>query len=214
MVIIFRLEQEVGESKVAEHILTLQEIIELFQKITMTMLGYVITGSPPDYTEAAKFVRIAWQTGSPAWGRDQDVCFIQVLEEEDNYNKQHDVEYESAGGDALTRITGETTVLKVRWICYGPNAYEKVRTIKRRIFYQDMHDVLAQSRIYILPDIRGPQRLEEEYEGKWWKRFDLEILFNALVVVEYGTESIASVDVVVAKGYDGNTVQVAEITIE
>jgi hypothetical protein len=144
--------------------------------LNITVLGTWTTTVP---VNPFSLVRISWlREGAPAWKVDEDVCFIRVAEVDDQYNKQHDVSYDGAN---VRQTTSYTKVLRVAWVFYGPNSYDRASTMKDQIFLQEGHDALSRNGIYLIPDIKAPQRLPEAFEGHWWERTDLNIEFNELV---------------------------------
>ena len=196
----------------AEQILTLRELEELFQEVTLDMLGYIKSGSPLDYSDAAYYAIRVSHKGGPAWDHSEDVCSITVKEEDEGYNRQHDVQYANKDALTVTRTTGETTIINVQWVFYGPNAFEKAREVKRKIFYQEYHDFLASEKVFVIPDIQAPRRAPELWPpqgGKWWERWDLNILFNALVIAEHDVSIITSAEIEI----DDLLGQVADIVI-
>ncbi len=191
---------EVGMSDTQQ---SMDQLNKLFQLLTLTMLGKDILIAPWIAYQADpgawvgdvpvnpySLVRIAWpKKGAPAWKIDDDVIFLRVLEI-DRY-QQKDIILEND----MNQATGFTRINSVAWMLYGPNSYDNAQTICYRIFNQDIHDVLAKSNLFLIPNTASPRRSPEVFEEQYWERVDLMMWFNELVIRNSAIPAIASVDV-------------------
>ena len=166
----------------SDTILTLAQLNAIFQALTMSMLGSAIIDC-----------RISWPTGgAPSWLVNQDIAFLQVLETDSPYNRQRDVVMTNADTNDANQATSYTRVLAAKWIFYGPNSFSNAQSIRDLLFYQNNHDTLAQSNLFMVPDIVSPVRAPELFAGQWWERTDLIINFNETIVRNLIVPYIAS----------------------
>ena len=153
--------------------MTIKEAENLFKGVTLDMLG----GSPP------ADVRISWPTqGAPAFGINQDVIFLRVIEQDGQYNRQKEREYTNIDADTKNQALLYTRILNVTWIFYGPNSFDNAQTVRDKIFYQQHHDTLAKQQVYLITDFQAPRRAPDLFQGDWWERVDLSISFNEQII--------------------------------
>ena len=159
----------------------------------MQMLGFDITIPGNAY-----FVRVSWPTtGAPAWKITEDVAFLRVIESDDKYNRQREDKFVGLDADNGTNIMRFTRVMQVFWTFYGPNSFENAQAIRDQMFYQDYHDILANSNLYLIPDIVSPVRAPELFQGQWWERTDLNMRFNELVSKDLTIPYIKSAEIII-----------------
>jgi hypothetical protein len=135
-------------------------------------------------TDTNSPVRISWPAdGAPAWKKTENVTFIKVLPDNDDYNKMRDMEYEPIVGDNVNvnQAMSYTRIIRIMWTFYGPNSEDNSQTIRDQLFYQSIHDTLANNNLYMIMDIDEPIRAPELYLNQWWERVDMSIRFNELV---------------------------------
>jgi len=169
--------------------LTLSQLNTLYQSLTLSMLGmdeavaawqaYLDdpVGDPP--VNPYYSVRLSWPTdGAPAWKLVENICFLQIIEVDDIFNRLRDTAWD---GLTETLETSYTRILSCKWTFYGPNSYDNALTIRDKVFLPQYHDILAAQSIYLIPDIRAPLRMPELFASQWWERTDLVIHFNSLV---------------------------------
>lgn len=181
---------------------TLRELEELFQTLIIDMLS-LASGSPLDYDAASYYVRVAWPTdGAPAWKNTETICFLRVSEVDDPINRQREeriIEQETSPASLyLDRELSYNVVLNVNIICYGPNSWEWIQTIRDSVFDENpFRYTLSSKKIYPIPDFVAPRRVPEPFQNQYWERVDFDMRFNANIrkTTEIGT--IGSVPVVV-----------------
>lgn len=159
--------------------LTISQLNSIFWNITVQMLGLDINNPA---TNSA--VRISWPIdGAPAWQITDNVTFIKVLLDDDEYNRIRDVEYINIPNDTnnITQATSYTKVLRIMWTFYGPDSEDRSQTIRDQLFYQDIHDTLSLNDIYMITDVVEPVRAPEFYDTRWWERVDMFVRFNELI---------------------------------
>ena len=173
--------------------LTINELNIIFQTLTMQMLGLDITIPGNAY-----FVRVSWPTtGAPAWNITEDIAFLRIVESDDKYNRQREDKFVGLDSDNGTNIMRFTRVMQVFWTFYGPNSFENAQVIRDRMFYQDNHDILANSNLYLIPDIVSPIRAPELFQGQWWERTDLNMRFNELISKDLTIPYIKSAEIII-----------------
>ena len=179
---------------------TLQNLNILFQNLIIDILGFAKTGSPAAYSETAfKAVRISWPTeGAPAWLITDNVCFIQVTEEDDSYNKLRESKYENIIDDTenITSETWYTRVIGLHLVLYGPNSFTNAMQIRDKMYNYETKTTLEENNLHLIPIINSPVRMPELFQGRWWERIDVEFKFNELVIREDTVPLIKSVEVI------------------
>lgn len=197
----------------ADLYLTLEQLEVLFWKVTMQMLGYteaqIAAYNDPNNPKKDCPVRISWPAvGAPAWKRGDDVVFIRIGEDDDPINMLRDVVYEPKEDDPDTAVeqTGQTRVLRVHWVCYGPHAFDTASKIRRLLYTAKYRQPLSDNQIYLVPSTRAPVRAPENFEGQWWDRADYSAQFNDLVQTNVDVPYIKSATVTVTnqKGKSSN----------
>lgn len=174
---------------------TLSDLNILFQTLTMQMFGLSMVVGPALDASAYK-VRLAWpKGGAPAWKVDDDVAFLRCMEVDDPYNRQREVVNSAIDVTTYNQATGYTVVNSIFWMIYGPNSYANAQTIRDKMFYQDYHDILARSNIFLNSNVKSPQRSPEFFEGQWWERVDLTMHFNELVIRNITGNVITSAEI-------------------
>lgn len=181
----------------SDQYLTLTQLEDLFQTLTVSMLG----GSPP------ADIRISWQSdGAPAFTFTDNVGFIRITEEPNYYNIAREVKYfDVSSPDGLLREISYTRVIKVRWVFYGPLAYENASLIREAIYYQENHNILAEQKIYHVVDDAHPIRMPENFQGRWWNRYDIEMFFYEQIIRSTEVGYVKSVDVTIIQESNNQT---------
>ena len=189
----------------AEQYHTLIEFENIFPRLINTILSW-------DYKD--KKVRVAFVTGgAPSWAVEDNLVFLHALEMDDLYNRQREVveEYEVSPDDFASE-TSYTKVRQLNFNLYGPNSSENADTIKDGLFYPSNKLVLDKEKVYLIHDITAPRRVPEYWEGLWYERVDMSVLFNELVIRSINVPRIVSVDVSIYEGEGGT--KIAEINNE
>lgn len=157
----------------ADIILTLQQLTDLFYTVTCEILGL----NPDDPSSFSK-VRKSWQTdGTPAWGINDDVVFIRIKPLNDPYIQQRDTTYTQNTVDLANKITSYTRAHQVFWAVYGPNSFENAEAIRNGLYSDEVKSLLKASNISLKLDIPSPDHVPELYNGRWWERSDLSARF-------------------------------------
>lgn len=174
----------------------------LFQQMTITALGLS--------DNSFDLVRVGWQKrGQPTGTIDEDVCYIRVVEDDDDFNRQRDISQVANDDSTVLQVTNYTRVWRNFWTFYGPNSFDRARIIRSKLFGSSSHDTLAAWNVYFVPNSSAPTRIPELFEGQWWERVDFSAQFNELV---FETEIVGLVKSaeIVAISADGI---VADVTI-
>jgi len=192
--------------------LTLAQLNTLIWEITMTALGYDYTEynsstSPP----TSMPVRKSWQTyGAPAQKITDDVCYIRVTPENNDYNKIRDVISTKIDDTSINQATSYTRVFQVTWIFYGPNSYDNSQTVRDRLFNDDVSEMLEAQNVYFMPDIDDSIRSPELFQNQWWERTDLKAYFYEQVIKNRTVSTIAKVTVTSSDGILSESVTIEE----
>lgn len=154
----------------------------------MDILGYDTKQVPPP-------VRRSWPTdGAPDWKITDNVVFMQCTEAAEDIMQPVDERWQSAGRDFL-RESASTRTMQLRLNAYGPACYESL--LKLRLELLRGRASLKKQKIYIIPGTDSIQYAPELFQGRWWKRADLTLYFNALITVESVVNAIEEVNVTV-----------------
>ncbi|TGE35877.1 hypothetical protein E4K67_22435 [Desulfosporosinus fructosivorans] len=155
----------------ADTILTLKKLEDIFRKLTCTLLGL----NPVSPANNGK-VRIAWPTGgAPGWKITEDVVFLRVVSIANSYSKQRDVEYSLNSQTEANKITSYTLPRQVSWIAYGPNSFDNIEAIRNGLF--SAGDILRASNLHLVIDVPVPIRCPDLFSGQWWERSDFSAMF-------------------------------------
>lgn len=170
----------------ADIYLTLTELQEVFYNLFTSMFN----SSPPQ----CKF-RWSWPTqGAPAFKVSDDVAFLKLYDIEGTLTGQREDSYSQNSGIS-NMATGYTRVLRLDFIFYGPESWENATKVRNQIYWQENHDVLALSNLYLIPKFEPPRRVPELWQGQWYERSDLSMTFNELVVLNREVPYIEKVQV-------------------
>lgn len=173
----------------ADTILTLKQLEDIFRNLTCTLLGL----DPTDPLNGSK-VRQSWPTtGAPAWKITDDVVFLRVRSIDSPYSKQRDISYTPNNGTQVNTITSYTLPRLVSWQVYGPNSYEKSQAIYDGLFLSA--EILAASNLYLVLDVPVPARGPDLSNGQWWERSVFSATFNEQVTKQAVIPSIGSSDI-------------------
>ena len=174
--------------------LTIDEVNRLYQALTCQMLGIDPVSDPLAFSK----VRLDWQRkGQPAYGINDNVTFLRLTEEDDEYDRIRDVSYVTNEDTSVSKVVTFTRVWRCSWSCYGPASFDAARLLRSGLLEVDfVHDILATSNLYLLTDIAASVRAPEEEDGQTWERTDIYAKFNEGVVETLGpVATIASVEV-------------------
>lgn len=176
----------------ADVVIKLKELEEVFWSITMLMLG--LDPESEDEKEISK-VRTSWPTdGAPAWEIDEDICFLSITPRDDLINRQRNIRHEEAG-ENLKRITEYTKVINCSYILYGPNSYDNAEFLQHALFLPEYKEIFNKSYLYLIPDVPAPIRAPEFFNGQWWERSDFEASFNLYVRREQIVDYIEDIEI-------------------
>lgn len=154
----------------------------------MDILGHDLKKLPPP-------VRRSWPTdGAPDWKIDDDIVFMQVTEAAEDIMQPIDERWLNVGRDFL-RESAMTRTMQLRLNAYGPACYESLLKVRLEIMRGRAH--LQKQKIYIIPGTDSVRYAPELFQGRWWKRADLTLFFNVLIVIDAPVNAIESVDITV-----------------
>jgi len=174
--------------------LTPKQLEVIMQATTCTMLGI----DPATDTLAGSKVRIGWQVAGQPYAQDPsvDVCVLRAVEEDNLYDKLRDRQLIVNDDEIDISEEQYTRVWHIFWVLYGPNSFDHARMIRSGILNDSIHDNLATSNIYAVPEISAPIRVPEVSNGKWWERVDLECLFYENVLEDTVVNTVLSSEVI------------------
>ena len=190
--------------------LTQDAVNKVFQNLTINLLG-LTTPTATDKSSYAK-VRVSYPPeGQPAWKVTDNICFVSVFERDGEYNKPRNVIMEALDADNANQETTYTRILEVLWTFYGPLSFDNARKVKDGVFLELNRETLAGSNLYLVPSSPNPVRIPEVYQGQWWERVDLRMLFNEQVVVNLTVPYLKSSEItVVREDGDDTVIEVTE----
>lgn len=191
-------------------------VITLSNEATVTENTIIFITNPL----AGKLVRQEWpKVGAPAWPKNDNIVFIRAVEEDDWYNKVRDQgvddsnptgygygsgAYGSGGYGGVTvpttaaLLTEYTRVWRVYWVFYGPDSYTRATLVKSAMQLDFIHDTLAASQVYLMPEVGAPKRQpENDISGEWWQRTDFEMVFYEQVNESIVLNTVASTEIIV-----------------
>ena|ERR1035438_5034044 len=185
-----------------EQHLTPAQISAAVQGMVVSILGYLDSDGNP-LPNSGYNVRQSWPTGgAPSWAITDDVCFIQAVEFDDEYDRLREVqELINTPPVTFTEQTSYTRVWEITHELYGPNSFDNARKIRSGIFQQKYHDVLVaaiapmNSGLYLVPDLRPPMRAPELFADQWWERVTFRYRLNELVLENDTVGAVQSVEV-------------------
>ncbi len=164
-----------------EIIKTAEEIEDLFRLVVLTILKL-------DPNKNNKRVRFPWGSNlkagigsAPAWKKEEDVCLIYELPQDDGYNRRRNRSYADQGGRDLIAVDEHTDVHYFNFVNYGPNAYEFARDIRDGLFLDETRRLLSKNNFYLVTDVPAIKRIPELWNGEWWNRADISAIFNEYV---------------------------------
>lgn len=173
----------------ADTILTLKQLEDVFRTIICMLLGL----NPLDPLNASK-VRIAWPTGgAPGWKITDDVMFIGVSPVDDSYTKQRDMVFSPNTSSLVYATTCYTRSIRVSIIAYGPNSFDNIESVRSGFFSQG--EELSKNNLYFVLDIPSPKRIPELFNGQWWERSDIAVMFYEKVTRQSTVPTIATAEV-------------------
>lgn len=111
-------------------------------------------------------------------------------------------------GRLLVRYTATTRTMQLRLNAYGPACYESLMKIRFDLLHGRFN--LRTNKIYIVPGKDAIQYAPELFQGRWWKRADLTLTFNALMIVDTTINIIEEVNVTVKVNEPGTSTKIVE----
>ena len=180
----------------AEIIKTSKDMESIFASVVMTILKL-------DPNTSHKRVRFPWgsnissvmNSSAPAWKKNEDVCFIYALPQDDSYNRQRNRRYVDRGGRDLVEIEEYTDVHYLNFVNYGPKAYECARDIRDGLFRHEIRRLLRENNFFLISDVPAIVRVPELVQGEWWNRVDVSARFNEFVRREYEMPVIEEISI-------------------
>jgi len=147
--------------------LTLAQLEDLFYTATRDITGL-----------AATAVRIAYQTtGQPSWEVSQNVVLINIQQVNNSYDKQLDYKYVNGSTNSSESVFYHR-VMAVDWNCYGPNSFQLADALRIGILSDSVRNNLYLNEVFPIPRIDSPIRVPYLFNGQWYERQDLRVLFN------------------------------------
>lgn len=185
-------------------ITTLDELEDILWEELMSILGYEIDNpawsiNPP--------VRRSWQQqGQPGWSINDDILFFKIFDESgQDITIPVDTIINNDLAEDIQISKGQTRVLRVNLIAYGPNSYDNLINI-RNYFHANRSEILKENKIYLIPSSDVPLRMPELFLQQWWERADLNLRFNCLMTYTAQINEIKTVPLNVYGNASGETV--------
>ena len=169
---------------------------DFFQNLTVQILGL-----DPRALASQSRVRIEWpRNGAPAWKIDEDVAFLLVNFDDDPITRQMEVTYGTQDDANAARALNYTRVLRVSWICYGPNSFNDVNKIRTGLFLPQFAQQLRANDLALITDVPSPIRGPELFNGQWWERSSFYARFNEKITETSTVPYLQGSDVRIVKG--------------
>lgn len=165
----------------AENILTLRQVEDIFLEVTREIL---------EIPEDNSTVRLAYgagsQTGSaPMHDPRSNVCYVTVNPTNDGYGDQHHIHYDSVeDSELLTEVDEYTEEYSVIFSCYGADAHNKARKIRDGLYGEKSKKLLRGYRIYFVVGSHQLISAREIIDTRWVERCDFTAIFYSTVRVE------------------------------
>jgi hypothetical protein len=177
--------------------MTVRQIENFFISLTYKILGIDPSGLQPNQSP----VRVEWPTGgAPGWKINEDITFIMVNYDDDAITRQVEVKYLSNNDQNAYRTVSSTRVLRVNWICYGPNSFDNANIIRNGIFLPEFSEMLKENNLALIFDLPSPIRAPELFNGQWWDRTSFYARFNELIIQSVSVPYITSPNIQIIKG--------------
>ena len=174
----------------ADTVLTLEEIENIFQLMTAQILGLNVNSG----------VRIAWPPeGAPSWKRTESVAFIRVTLADDPICQQREKVYTNNAVN-LDQALNYTLTPQIQFTVYGPNSFDNAELLRHALFLPENYATLSANNLYLITNVPIPIRAPELFNGQWWDRSDLTVNFNQAVTRRSTVEVITSVTAIVNEG--------------
>lgn len=146
------------------------QLEDLMREIVLTALN-----TPKEKQDS--FVRFTWpENNQPGWKRTQDLCFVQVVPQQSDVERQRNAAWDGA---AVNRWS--MRVIGVSFLFYGPHAWDNAVELRYRLFDDAAQGLLRQNRMALVTDIGAPVRAPELFNAQWWDRADLFAQFNETI---------------------------------
>lgn len=173
----------------ADTILTLKQLEDVFRNLICTLLGL----NPVDPLNAGK-VRIAWPTGgAPGWKITEDVMFVRVSLANDAYTKQRDKVFTPNTSSLVYATTCYTRAIRVSITAYGPNSFDNLESVRNGFF--NATEELAKNNLYLILDVPNVVRVPELFNGQWWERSDISVMFYEKVTKQATVPVVATANI-------------------
>jgi hypothetical protein len=158
--------------------LTPDSLATIIQAIVAQILGFDPVINP---NGAFSAVRVSWPVdGQPAWGIDEDVCFVRATQQDNAFSRSRDETF-TPGTPSIPVAMGYTQTWDVHLALYGPSCADHARLILSAFSLDWVKDLLFASNLYPLPWPGRPVYAPELFQGQWWKRADLSLEMNEQV---------------------------------
>lgn len=191
-------------SELTSSALTIAQINTIMQPLVMSMLG--LTADP-----ASAAVRIAWPAqGAPFQQATDDVCYLECVPVDDQYNKIRDRANESFDSTHLLENWSYTRAWKIHACLYGPNSTDKARQIRSALYQDYFTNALSLVNLFPVSDFEEPRRAPENIQGQWFERVDFNFEMYEFVTETIQRQTISSAEVLVSNS-DG---QIADINVQ
>lgn len=173
--------------------MTLKQIEDFFQNLITEMLGL-----DPALPQNQDVVRIGWpEDGAPAWKRNDDRVFLKINTKNNEYNRPKDITYANKDIDNASYIMEYTRSLEVQLTLYGPNSFDNAQTIANSFLIPGFLELCSVNGLFLDTNINDPQRSPELFNGQWWDRSNLIVVFNEYMKIESTIPYIKTVDITI-----------------
>lgn len=172
--------------------MTLAQLKSFYFKLIAQILGL-----DPTLPINQEKIRMSWPTdGAPAWKITDDICFLQINNQDDGISKQFDTKYTVQSGYDLNENISYIKVHRVDFVLYGPNSFENAEIIKNALYTSSKYKILLiQNNMSVIQDVNIPIRSPELFQGQWWERTNFFVSFNELITTSSTIQAIQTINI-------------------
>jgi hypothetical protein len=169
-------------------------IATFLHPIVMGMLGI-------SYDVNSPLVRFAWPIGgAPFQDIADDICYVHCTLRDEPYDKIRDLTETTPGGPSAvnnTEIWNYTRVWNIRFVTYGPNAFDNLRAIRSGLMQNLFTQQLAEGNLFPVSELPEVIHAPELFNAQWWERADMNFDMYEWVTENISAQTILSAQVIV-----------------
>lgn len=131
--------------------------------------------------DAENICRVHQAFGQPSFSNSEDRIFFDVVETDADIAKElYFEERFDTEKDVIKRTHKKTITVNVKFVIYGPNAYNNSLLVRDGFYREAIRKTLRENGLFIVPYHRPVLFFPEQMNGGWFQRYDFEETFNRL----------------------------------